>query len=106
MNDTNYWFYVYPNIYVKQVHREKMMLYNTDTGAVLHSANLVFNDWVREVHIAENLGVISVSEEAVETCDKELLEDAIKKKLVNLQPIASHPLKPVNFESPKRYREY
>ncbi len=47
MNDTNYWFYVYPNIYVKQVHREKMMLYNTDTGAVLHSANLVFNDWVR-----------------------------------------------------------
>ena len=97
MNDTNYWFYVYPNIYVEQVHREKMMLYNTDTGAVLHSANLVFNDWVREVHIAENLGVISVSEEAVETCDKELLEDAIKKKLVNLQPIASHPLKPVNF---------
>ncbi len=97
MNNTDYWFYVYPNIYVKQIHREKVMLYNTDTGTVLHSANLVFNDWVRDVHIAENLGVIAVSEEALKTCDNELLEDAIKKKIVNLQVVASHPLKPVNF---------
>lgn len=96
MNNNKFWFYVYPNIYVVQ-KENKTMLYNTDTGNILYSNDPILNKWIAEVYISRNMGVISLTEDVIKNCNNELLKEALEKKMVNLQPVASHPLKPVNF---------
>lgn len=97
MNEQDYWFYIYPNIYISEVSNS-ILLYNTDTGESLCSQCSIFNFWIHSVYEPENLGVIRLKEEALQ--DErvaDILYEATHKKLVRFIQISQHLLKPINF---------
>ena len=93
--NTQYFFYLYPNVYVSDKKQESILLYNTSTGKQLVSNDRIFNDWVRKVYEPQNLGVIAVCKEEISRCCSSLLAEAISLNIGNVETLRTH--KPVNL---------